>query len=295
MKFVGVFTTSNGRPIDKHASIKHQNIPVPYHTWRHRACLLKRDYQNLQQNLDDILNLKIASFPGLSLRNITSKTCYAGPYANLTVAAYLSTICVEQEFSGTLAGIMLCNDSDHIGENKCAEIKIRSYFEKLQAVFENVTGFDNVKLIILSTALYRQSDFYGPVDYLERKKQFNKLLVEKSYREDAKLTVGGRNIPYAVVDMRKYLPENQIHKDKFYCLSEGNQRKIHIRGEYIERYLEDVKNIHQKFCDLEQQKILEQELERQKCLKQEHQKYCYKGRRKTSRNPFFMFCKIDIS
>jgi hypothetical protein len=270
MRFVGVFTTSNGRQFDKYARINHRGTYDIYHTPLHTCCCLGEDIEKVEEYANNILNIKIASFPGLKLSNINSKVCYAGPYENLTVAGYLSQICGEDDFSGTLASVMLCNDDKHINGQENAQVKVKLYLKKLEDLFKNVTGFSNVKYIILNTALHRQSDFHWKFNsYLEKKKRFNCSLVENANTRGFKLIVGGRIIPYSVVNMGDFMPVNDMRDQKYYCKNEKPGAKIHIRGIYMEKYLLEVRRLHQIFAN--------------------------KGRRRAIRDPFFMLSKIDIS
>ena len=277
MQFVGIYGTSNARPIDYYAR-KAFNV---HHTWDHPCCTYKRDANNLKENISRIINIEIASYPGLNLRNIRkfqgdrdkSKQCMAGPYEDLTVTEFLSTICVKPDFSGIIASIMLCNDEKLISRHDSPEAKVKSYFEKLEDIYSHVQGFDNVNMIILSTALYRQADFYGPASYRVKKVAFNNALLRVGNCPDTRLTVNNRHINISIIDMDKVVPYHQGKNDMFYCEKERAKRKIHVRGEYMENYLLELKHKVQKY--------------NQKCRRA-------KGSTRVI-NPFYMFCKIDIS
>ena len=155
MKFVGVLGTSNARPADRYGKVGRRW----HHRYNHAECSVGGlRGEALQRRVNEILPMEIASWPGLKLSNIATKLCYAGPYEGLTVARYLSTICSHADFSGMLAFIMLCNDNMLISQDTMAVDKVTEYFESMERIFGAVTGFSNVRHIVITTALYRQDD-----------------------------------------------------------------------------------------------------------------------------------------
>ena len=272
MKFVGVFSTSNGRPLDRHARIYRQNTPQPCHTSQHSCCSSGNlREEDLETRVKNILPIKIATYPGLNLKNIRSKKCYAGPYENCTVPEFLSEICMDAEFSGVIACIMLCNDDRHIGKDAKVEVKVHDYFTQLSSIFNTVKGIENAQLLIISTALYRQWDLHRDQRaYLPKKIEFNSALVEMVEKNMVKLEVAGRFIPCKIVDMRgvqdieKMAQKSDI--ENYFCKNERQGQKIHLRGQLIDQFLIKTKT--------------------------HYKAYTKSIRRSRPHNPFFYFCKM---
>ena len=212
MRFIGVCGTSNTRQFDVYGRYNVDGCIRDYHTYKHQCCILGGDRHLASDYINKITEVKVASFPGLSLKNIGYKKCYAGPYQNLTVSGFLSNICSDENFSGTLAMVMLCNDHEHLQTTDSAETKVKSYLQKLATIFESVANFEKVKFIIFSTALHRQEDFWTSTSkkvYCDKKQNFNKCFVRNADTDGFRLCVASEYIPYAVVDMSAYIPVEQ--------------------------------------------------------------------------------------
>ena len=268
MKFTAVYTTSNGRPLDQYGSSRR------YHTVKHTCCAMGGDINGIEEYVNNILTIKIATYPGLNLNNLKTKVCLAGPNRGLTVKEFIQKCCTDNDFSGTLASMMLCNDSELIAKNWSAEVKVKEYLENLGNFYESITGFEKVNFIVMTTALHRQADFNSP-SYLAKKRQFNRCPAQSHQKGEFTIRVKDRYLPFSVIDMDEFLPVENMSYNDVYCRGrwEHQGNKIHIRGPYLEGYMKSLKRLHSKMCE--------------------------KNRRKASanktKNPFYLMCRIDMT
>lgn len=275
MGYIAIAGTSNTRQFDVHARIVREvpartrgpgetvnrkrvrpgkggktRAPVPLHTTAHKDCNVGKNINDAAENIRKIADIRVASYPGLDLDNITDKICYAGPYADKTVKQYLETICLDSQFSGTLAFIFLCNDEKFLKrqaqkEESSEREAVQKYLEFLGNFFASVRNFHKVKFVLISTALHRKNDFTPQnKNFLDFKKRFNSCFVKKQAKKSYELCVNGRYVPYQVLDMSQFLPPDEMSSDKYYC---GQERyKVHIKAEYMEKVLVEIKNLHLK-------------------------------------------------
>ena len=270
MKFVAVYTTSNGRGLDGFGHIGQYGSSRNYHRSNHTCCAIGGDITKISDYVNNIMTIHIASYPGLHLDNIRNKRCLSGPYKGLTVTDFIFKCCADPNFSGTLANLFLCNDSKLISKNENPMAKVKEYLRKLGQLYETVSGIEKVDFIILSTALHRQADFDSP-SYLAKKIEFNRCLASASKNRDCYIKINNKKVAFEIIDMDRFFPVEKMKVNDFYCRGwwEAPGNKIHIRGSFLENYVVTLKKLHSNRCE--------------------------KNRRKTPKNPFYYFCQININ
>lgn len=247
--YIALGGTSNARQLDPHGFKQGR----PYHTSGHRCCILggNTGIRQAFSYINSISEVKVASYPGLSMDNWESKKCPcpAGDFYNLTLLDFVSRVCADPNFSGTLALLLLCNDEAFFYKMERAEEAVLQYFAKLQAYLGRAEGTVNLKHLILNTVLFRQSDFKKGSEALRSKKsRFNRALVLNQSSPEYHIMINHRMIPYTVVDMNSFLPEALMDRSEYYCKDEvynsaGRLKCIHIRAPYMEQYLRSVQNV----------------------------------------------------
>ena len=248
--YVALVGTSNTRQFDGFGSIniksKGKYVPQPYHTVDHQCCLVGGHTGDAVKYRNNIVNLKVASYPGLSLENWTRKRVLAGPHEGQTMCKFISHVCQDSQFSGTLAMFLLCNDSAFFMDHEEPTAAVRKYLDRIEGFLGVIEGIGAVEFLILNTALMRQSDFLDDSLY-HRKATFNRCFVDNQHKLGFKICINGNNLPYTVIDTNTFLPEKELNQAKFYCQKEVNSKYrhhncVHIRASYMEQYLHEIKS-----------------------------------------------------
>lgn len=276
MGFIAFWGTSNMRQLDVFARVSSGRYKTePYHTVDHSCCILGNNLSTAESYISNLADIRIASYPGLNLGKLSSKQCYAGPYGGKKVEEYLEKVCQDPDFSGSMAFIMLGNDEEFLLSSNNPDFLVKKYLEKMGNFFARIPYFHRVRLALISTVLHRQSDFQKRnKQLLINKNGFNASFLRNANNANFNLTVNNRFVPYKVVDMGEFLPPHDMKDAKYYCCEEvlrnGSRLKsVHIKAEYMEKYLTMVKA--------------------------KHVQYCKARRRQSSMDMFTKFCRIDVS
>ena len=172
MGFIALWGTSNTRQFSRYGtywdkwSRKHQ----PYHTDDHQCCIIGGNLEKAEEKIASIADIRVASYPGLSLENLHKKRCQAGPFKGNKVRDFVQSVCGQEDFNGTMAILMLCNDEELLNQHDDQALAIKEYFQCFSDEFRRTENFDRVKFIFLNTMMYRQADFTNPT-LLQKKKR----------------------------------------------------------------------------------------------------------------------------
>lgn len=273
MEYLGLLGTSNFRQLDKEGRINRKNVGIlPYHTPDHLCCLVGNDLENFEAYVRQIANIRVASFPGLNLNNWKTKTCYAGPFKNLTPQRAIENIITPPEFSGTFTILMLGNDAEFLGKPEKPEVLVKDYLKLLSLFLSSIPHISRIKLLILPTVPYRQSDF---LDHnwrlLQNKTAFNQCLVKNCDSPGFRLQIASKFLRYTMLNLDNIIPRELASRNQFYCPREVQPGRfyegVHIKGLYMEHFLKTIKKIHEGINN---------------------------KRKVKPQNPFYYMCKIEI-
>ena len=157
--FVGLGGTSMIRPFTPYGQKQGRD----YHSAQHNCCILGRDHRvkNATSYINSKVPLKVASIPGLSLQNWDIWRSPDAPYKGKLLYQFVDWVCQQEGFSGILALFLLCNDEEFFKKPKIfdARIVLRKYLDLLQTYLEKTLSLARVKLLVLNTTVFRQSDF----------------------------------------------------------------------------------------------------------------------------------------
>lgn len=252
-KFVAVGGTSNTRQINV-LGLKGGNI---LHKKGHNCCIVGGDIdpRRAVEYISSILCIKVASYPGLEMQNWNSRKCGQDEFLDMKLYHFISWACQQEAFSGVLVLFLLCNDHVFFQEtmNFSPAKTVRMFLDKLQHYLEKCSFVQNIRLLVLNTALFRQKDFDWPKSYREHKALFNWAFRSLQGQEGFALKVGGMEIPYTVIDLNHIVPEHGMMDTKYYCKEEVEKafrypgyRCVHVNARYMEQYLVQVSRVYQE-------------------------------------------------
>lgn len=298
IRFIALGGTSNSRQFTPHG----QKMGRDFHSINHHCCIVGQDHRirEARDYINTIVPLEVASYPGLDLKNMYTKKCPDEPFYDKFLFQFIDWATQQDNFSGILALFLLCNDKVFFQEpaDFCPGVAVRDYLDLLQTYLEKVTALDKIKLIVLSTVIFRQSDFVDPSDYFCRKTSFNRAFLEVQNTDGYKIKLKGSVVPYVVIDMNTILPEKRMQETKFYCHKEvekanGRLHCIHIKAKYMEKYLVALRKIYDQYMvqDPIEEKIEDKVVSNEEPLKRP----CRRRRKPVRQHVASIFGNMDLT
>ena len=260
LNLLGYGATSQGRQSTPFGMIGTRR----FHHQGHRDCIIggNHNINAAKRYINSIVPLEVLSIPGLDMGNWNRKTCKQEDYLGKTLFAFVAHLCTLETFSGTLVLFLLGNDTDFFNQDlgKSARDLVKEYITRLGEYLSQASDTRRLKLVILNTVLFRQTDFYENAAFRPRKSEFNKELLKLKNSPGFTLTINGRPVPYEVVDLEDFLPEGEMKGTRHYCEREvrylrsgrpGRDGKpyrcVHVKAKPMETFLYRVRDLHNQF------------------------------------------------
>ena len=157
--------------------------------------------------------------------------------------------CEDPEFSGVLATIFLCNDTELLAFHNGDIGAVKEYFTRLSELFSKVQNFQNIKVVILTTALFRQNDFLEQ-HYLRSKRNFNHNLLNSSDVEGCRIVVtqngkAPQELKHVILDLDCVFSTSDMAQNKYYCslevppINKNSMEAVHVNKFYMEKVLDN--------------------------------------------------------
>ena len=211
-----------------------------YHHNNHKCCLVPEKGTT-----------KVADYPGLSTSSWLWQKCRSKEFVGLKPWEVISNCCLDTSFSGIVATIFLCNDLELMTSHQGDIAAVKKYFEKLSILFAKVLEVKKIKKVILTTSLFRQSDFLDPVN-LEFKQKFNNSFLNSMNTEGCQIKVGDWVVQHTILDLNSVFNTSQMFENKFYCKQElpppswKENGAVHLNRFYSQKILDKFHEIKKK-------------------------------------------------